>query len=543
MTTKAARSTASSPSSSSFSSSFATSIVTMMVVAMSSLPLLLMVPQQVDATYAFPRNHSSYFNIQIPTHLSRNHSIEHRPAMFGSHFNLRMEEGSLILPVRVPPKHNMKLCTMLTDVDIKDMKLNRPPFIMLVERGDCTFVHKVREAQRVGAAGVLITDLKHTAADMPKIMANDGSGQDIGIPSMLIDKKHGQDIFDVLGHSNHSTVVVEMAYHKPKYDYMVSLDVWHNPIDYHTIEFFKDWSVLENVFVDENSKSMLNFHSHSLLLDGTSLGCLGEAHKNESACFDLCTNNGRYCHIPSQNNLIAGKDVVGEILRRECIHKHYGSKDGATFWSYLSHFYKYCMDPNNPSYFHNHECIADAFSHSGIDTKIIDECMADTGALDGDVTNSALEATLQHQNEAGVFKSPTVMVNHDRALLWDGFTAKNVLMALCDSYISGQKPHVCYACMHCGDPMACAQRTPMKCLATDGQDKENEHRGHDDHHDDHHDSGKKKKGGHFFKVFFGFMLIGGAAAGYVYYKKHMENNGGDGLGSYTLQDAFLSESG
>ena len=117
-------------------------------------------------------------------------------------------------------------------------------------------------------------------------------------------------------------------------------------------------------------------------------------------------------------------------------------------------------------------------------------------------------------------------------------------MALCDSYISGQKPHVCYACMHCGDPMLCAQRTPMQCLATDGQEKENEHKGHDDHHDDHHDSGKKKKkGGHFFKVFFGFMLIGGAAAGYVYYKKHMENNGSDGLGSYTLQDAFLSESG
>jgi hypothetical protein len=203
------------------------------------------------------------------------------------------------------------------------------------------------------------------------------------------------------------------------------------------------------------------------------------------------------------------------------------------------------MDPNNPSYFHNHECIADAFSHSGIDTKIIDDCMADTGALDSDVTNSALELTLQHQYEAGIFKSPTVMVNHDRALMWDGFNAKNVLYALCDSYITGQKPHVCFACMHCGDPLACAQRTPMQCLATDGQEKENSHKGHDDHNhdDDNNNSKKKKKGGHFFKWFFGLVLIGGSIGGFLYYKKNMENQGRDGLGSYTLQDAFLSESG
>ena len=32
------------------------------------------------------------------------------------------------------------------------------PFILMVDRGGCTFVQKVRNAQRVGAAGVIIAD-------------------------------------------------------------------------------------------------------------------------------------------------------------------------------------------------------------------------------------------------------------------------------------------------------------------------------------------------------------------------------------------------
>ena len=75
----------------------------------------------------------------------------------------------------------------------------------MVDRGDCTFVAKVRNAQKFGAAGVLIADniCQCDAANSGKctngpgmqcegfepIMADDGSGADITVPSFLLFKE------------------------------------------------------------------------------------------------------------------------------------------------------------------------------------------------------------------------------------------------------------------------------------------------------------------------------------------------------------------
>jgi len=75
----------------------------------------------------------------------------------------------------------------------------------MVDRGDCTFVAKVRNAQKFGAAGVLIADniCQCDAATSGKctnspgmqcegfepIMADDGSGADITVPSFLLFKE------------------------------------------------------------------------------------------------------------------------------------------------------------------------------------------------------------------------------------------------------------------------------------------------------------------------------------------------------------------
>lgn len=69
----------------------------------------------------------------------------------------------------------------------------------MVDRGGCTFVQKVRNAQRVGAAGVMIADNTclcsfqdvchpdpgHDCEIREPIMADDGSGSDISIPSFF----------------------------------------------------------------------------------------------------------------------------------------------------------------------------------------------------------------------------------------------------------------------------------------------------------------------------------------------------------------------
>merc|ERR1712176_1667216 len=113
------------------------------------------------------------------------------------------------------------------------------PFILLAERGECTFVRKVRTAQHLGAAALLIGD---TNDELPKLgkdilfldddldkahphpspkdkgnhseherefrMANDGSAGDIAIPSLMMAKKDYTKIRDLVHSKNGTGLVV-----------------------------------------------------------------------------------------------------------------------------------------------------------------------------------------------------------------------------------------------------------------------------------------------------------------------------------------------
>jgi hypothetical protein len=67
--------------------------------------------------------------------------------------------------------------------------LDYTPFY-LADRGDCTFVEKVRNIEESGAGLAIIVDNKKE--DVSKIvMSDDGSGAGLRIPSMLISNEDG----------------------------------------------------------------------------------------------------------------------------------------------------------------------------------------------------------------------------------------------------------------------------------------------------------------------------------------------------------------
>ena len=66
---------------------------------------------------------------------------------------------------------------------------------MILDRGECSFVSKVRNAERAGASLVVVVDNK--AENVTNvIMGDDGTGSGIRIPSMLIGKSDGQILKD-----------------------------------------------------------------------------------------------------------------------------------------------------------------------------------------------------------------------------------------------------------------------------------------------------------------------------------------------------------
>jgi len=70
-----------------------------------------------------------------------------------------------------------------------------PTKIIIARRGTCTFVNKVRNAERSGASLLVVVDSR--AENVTNvIMGDDGTGTGIRIPSMLIGKTDGEMLIE-----------------------------------------------------------------------------------------------------------------------------------------------------------------------------------------------------------------------------------------------------------------------------------------------------------------------------------------------------------
>jgi hypothetical protein len=337
------------------------------------------------------------------------------------------------------------------------------PFILMVDRGDCTFVKKVRNAQRSGAAGVIIADNTCLCSAGSKcvpddeaeeceskepIMADDGSGADITIPSFLMFKQDADPIKNSL--KENAMVRMEMAWALPRPDDRVEYELWTTPKDMVSRPLQRKFREIA-VALGQNAK----FTPHMYVYDGLNAGC--KAPDGQNQCYNLCTNNGRYCSTDPDDDLdsgLSGADVVTESLRRACIWQEYGVDGiGIPWWDYITEFLFRC---DQEEFFTNEVCIKDAMTHSEIDHAKIKGCMEDSGGLENDGPNTLLESELTAREAAGVVILPSFYVNS--APLRGALTIGEVFEAICAGYASGSEPDVCTKCAHCDDLDNCVHQ-------------------------------------------------------------------------------------
>ena len=67
--------------------------------------------------------------------------------------------------------------------------------MIIARRGECTFVNKVRNAERAGASLLVVVDTRVENITQV-IMGDDGTGTGIRIPSMLIGKTDGEILIE-----------------------------------------------------------------------------------------------------------------------------------------------------------------------------------------------------------------------------------------------------------------------------------------------------------------------------------------------------------
>jgi len=406
---------------------------------------------------------TSKLQITLPMSLRRgSEGYEHREAMFG----MPPYGGSIEQNVYYAAAD---LCDITMDYsragyptrpsdDTGSMEQWKSPYILMVDRGECTFVQKVRNAQKLGAVAVILADntCLCSAGDTcvsegdtfcetkEPVMADDGTGADVTIPSYLMFKQDADPIKEML--MENKIVRMKMEWLLPEADAKVEYAIWTTPKEQISRPLMREFRHVAKALGD-NAK----FTPHMFLYDGMFAGCQSLDGKNQ--CFSLCTNEGRYCSTGLDDEIegITGTDVVKESLRRICIWKEYGEDGiGMPWWDYVNEFMYRC---DSQEFFMNEDCVKDCMDRSGIDYSKIKICMDDSGGLEGDVENKILAAELQEQNKNGVIILPSVYVNN--APLRGAPTTDEVFDAVCAGFKIGAEPEVCRKCNRCKDVEQC----------------------------------------------------------------------------------------
>lgn len=308
--------------------------------------------------------------------------------------------------------------------------------IVMVDRGACTFVTKVRNAQLAGAIAVVVVDNVNEARE--PFMADDGTADDVTTPSILIDLPDGEAIKGFLRNtSSFGNVQVTLTYSLPNPDNHVEWDFFTSPGEAASLEF-------KTVF--PNAVKALG--DHASMTPYFKVETWDFCQLPSQPCGDQCTNSGRYCTTDTPNG-VQGKAVLAESVRQVCIYQTLASngKPALAWWNYVLTFEQVCAQ--GPQTF-NEACSAGIMRNiSDINEAAVTSCIAVAGGVVGDVANRILDAQVLAIQQKGVFTFPSVFINDSpyRGTLNCPAPIRNslcgVLNGICDGYMPGTAPAPC----------------------------------------------------------------------------------------------------
>lgn len=114
----------------------------------------------------------------------------------------------------------------------------------IAQRGECSFVQKVRNMENIGVAvGIVIDDKRRPISST--LMSDDGTGGGIRIPSMLISKSDGEILLDwykKAKQSERNQLVVMAEFHLAYEDgNKVDMDLWMTSSSNRALDFIEDF--------------------------------------------------------------------------------------------------------------------------------------------------------------------------------------------------------------------------------------------------------------------------------------------------------------
>jgi len=172
-----------------------------------------------------------------------------------------------------------------------------------MDRGNCSFVTKVRNAERAGASLVVVVDDREENITNV-IMGDDGTGMGIRIPAMLIGKDSGKILKDyAVTSDSKATLSAEFTLANP-HNYS-DVELWYSSNNVLALDFIKEFDKYRH-----QMGTYMNFKPR--FVTWACPACTKEFKQDE------CFGNGKYC-APNLNratdSFVLGKDIIMEDLR------------------------------------------------------------------------------------------------------------------------------------------------------------------------------------------------------------------------------------
>jgi len=350
------------------------------------------------------------------------------------------------------------------------------PIIML-DRGDCTFVQKVRHAENAGASAVLIVDnkplcgptsqggspqcpsctncmLSNTCECRLPYLAGDSSGSAVSVPTFMVSLADGDKFKACLQGdapcSSPETIALTFQWSLPTSSGVVDWELWTiSQGGGSSANFIKSFAPFVKPLA-----SAVQFEPHYFIYDGTYWDCtrkVGTGYR----CGTQCTNQGRYCAPDPDRHLhqgLSGYDTIRENLRQICIWKQvapaYSSTFGLPWWNYVTLFNQNCPG----SQFNNDTCSEVQQVAAGVDPAATNLCMAQSGGLGDDGDNTILKHGLEERQNLAIMLLPTIIVNG--VIERGSSSAGQVAETICAGYEPGTEPTLCTCMRDKGDYVA-----------------------------------------------------------------------------------------
>ena len=239
--------------------------------------------------------------------------------------------------------------------------------ILLVKRGGCSFVQKARNAQRGGYSMIIIVNnIQATIKNV--IMSDDGSGNDINIPIIMISQNDGTILMNYLEKNKSSRVIVEINFLRKKVVYSnIDVKIFFSSSELRAYELFNNLAQYIYKFGDQvNFIPIYVVHKAPFYDEANPVRVIN------------CVSKGKYCYFPKETTITKdGQAIIMEDIRQKCLYDiSKNEKNLNNFFNYINYFHSECLTKNNPKF--NDNCSKNVLKSLGYSIRDIESCIANS---------------------------------------------------------------------------------------------------------------------------------------------------------------------